>query len=807
MRTQYLNLMKKMPEMKEVQASLSLRPFVAFLERKAKETNSVRAPFFGLMLSRIKEFEGWDAQITRGNIEKFRDLFELVYFTLSAPVTEEDEYLWALGEPLTPHIFFGTEAFYHLLTQKNGHIKNSLLTHNLLPNKAPQRMKIIYALVLEKYYGYNFSTDNEIKITVPDEETGLNRHYSIGFDTRFIETSFEGPLPEIDFENFQLTQRSETESIHYLQEVLPFEKIRFEGFSVVHITDVTVEFAIEKIKDIIVNLQNGQKIFCEVVNSLRTLLNTSQANVTLLPLLKVNGKLVLDSLDEVDMEFQKVCSLNHLSKEKYLQIIEAFIRNPRLVIVNDVAGSTEIDKDLRPVLTSLGVREALIIPIFFQKEMVGILELFAHKKDAIPADALARLKPVIPLLEQLLQASIHLFNNRIDNVIKDQFTTLHPSVHWKFNEAAWTFIQKRQTDSNTVIEKVRFPEVYPLYGAVDIRNSTIERNKALKNDMFFQLDMLDALLQELKAYQDLTLIDELLYKARNWRRQLGDHIIAEDEFRLFLFLENEVAPLLELLGKKNHLNREPIEQYLKSTESDGSVHTHRNQLEKSLQKINRTVGKELDKMNQDIQKIYPCYFEKFRSDGVEYDIYIGQAITPQEEFFPFYLKNLRLVQLSTMAAIARQTRALMPQLPTPLETTQLIFINTHTIDISFRSDERRFDVEGGYNVRYEMMKKRIDKVHLLNSSERLTQPGKIALVYSQQKDIEEYLHHIFYLQERKILLDDLEYLDLERLQALDGLKALRIGVSLEEVREEELVLHQASPILSPKVKSPKDINI
>lgn len=768
-----------MPEMKTLTASVSLKPFVAFMEQKAAEANNVRAPFFSAMISRIRSVKGWDSPITENNVEQFKDLFEVVYFTLSAPITEEKDYLWALSEPLTPHVFFATEAFYNLIANMNGALKGDMPHVDLPEQKASQRVKIIYALILKQFYDYLFPVANEINVSIPDRATGLIKHYSISFDTRFIETSFEGPLPKIDFNRLQLVQHSETASVKYLQEVLPLEKLRFTGFSVVAFNDVTEEFTKERIKDLVVNVSGGQKVMCDVAGSLRTLLNSSDTYLTLLPMLKVNGRLVLDSLDEMDREFQEACFRNQLSKETYLHLLEGFIRNPRLLIIDDVSVSSEVDNRLRPIFQVLGIRSLMIIPVFFQKELVGVIQLFSVKQNEHPFNTLSKIKPVIPLVEQLFQAMIHLFNLRIDNVIKDQFTTLHPSVHWRFNEAAWNFIQKRESDPNAVIEPVSFPGVYPLYGAVDVRNSTVERNNALRNDMQYQLEMLENLLQGIRSHQDLSLMDEIIYKTQNWRNQLGDYVMPEEEFRLFLFMEKDVKPLLELLRGKNPADRDLINAYLDAGESDGAVHNSRHKLDATLEKINRAIAKELDKMNLDIQKIYPCYFEKFRSDGIEYDIYIGQSISPQVEYFPFYLKNLRLVQLSSMAEIARKTAALLPQLPTPLETTQLIFINANTIDISFRSDERRFDVEGGYNVRYEMIKKRIDKVHILGSPERLTQPGKIALIYSQQKDIDEYLNHIFYLQEKGLLLDDLEYLNLEKLQGLDGLKALRIGVKME----------------------------
>jgi hypothetical protein len=180
----------------------------------------------------------------------------------------------------------------------------------------------------------------------------------------------------------------------------------------------------------------------------------------------------------------------------------------------------------------------------------------------------------------------------------------------------------------------------------------------------------------------------------------------------------------------------------------------------------------------ELQKTYPSYFEKFRTDGVEYDIYIGQSLAPDKVFDVIYLRNLRLWQLTSMASIAAATHALLPQMIGNLMTTQLIFVHSNPIDISFRKDERRFDVEGGYNIRYQVVKKRVDKVHVRDTGERLTQPSKIAVIYFNEKEAEEYLGYAKYLQQKGVLLDDLEHLELEELQGVTGLKAFRVGVSI-----------------------------
>jgi len=81
------------------------------------------------------------------------------------------------------------------------------------------------------------------------------------------------------------------------------------------------------------------------------------------------------------------------------------------------------------------------------------------------------------------------------------------------------------------------------------------------------------------------------------------------------------------------------------------------------------------------------------------------------------------------------------------------------------------------NSRYEIIKKRIDKVRIKGTKERLTQPGKIAIVYSLPKEAAEYEEYIEFLQTRQLLKTGIEKLELEELQGVIGLKALRVEIN------------------------------
>jgi len=193
--------------------------------------------------------------------------------------------------------------------------------------------------------------------------------------------------------------------------------------------------------------------------------------------------------------------------------------------------------------------------------------------------------------------------------------------------------------------------------------------------------------------------------------------------------------------------------------------------------LNTAIEHYLVREQEKIQQVFPHFFEKFRTDGIEYNIYIGETIAPKRHFDYLHLKNLRLWQLSTMVEITRLTQGLQASLPLSLQTTQLILLYNNPIAISFRKDEKRFDVEGGAHIRYEIIKKRIDKAVERVSGERLTQPGKVAIVFTQGKDMTEYEEYIHFLRNKGLLEDGVEHLELADMQGISGLKAIRIKVS------------------------------
>lgn len=764
-----------------VDAAISFRPFMAHIEKRAAEEQGLKKNFYNTVLERFREKPGVEEDIALEDIHRYEDLLEYLYAVLSPALSAESELAWGLAFPLQPILFYGTAPIYHMLTS-NFRGPEEFTISKTAEEYHIERLKLVYALILQRLYNFQAPVKPGQTHAWQQESSGLYRYYHTALNTDFLEVTVKGELPELDTNQLHALL-SGPDGFAALANILPLERFRFRGISVVTATDVTATQAVENIRNIRLAALPGEskKGYDDVVLSLKTLVQNERIEFDLFPFVRVNNRGVFGYEKSGTGILFSVWGENNFSPDEFAKNVAAYSANPNAFFSSDLDDEALVKMSFVQMFRKLGVRSLALTPVFYQGKAVGVLGMHTWGSDRFDEKTLALLEPAIAPIAQLMQIYIDEFNLELENIIKEKFTFIQPAVQWKFNEAAWHILHHKKKNLAVETEPIRFEQVYPLYGAIDIRNSTMERNKAALADLRAHLLLLSGTLAALQQHHQSVILDEMIFHSRKWQKTVDEGALpATEEANLNYFLNEEIASYLRHISQQTPAARENITAYLHAVrQPDGQTQRSRYALETSMQKLNTAINAYFEQEKEKLQQSYPCYFEKFRTDGIEYDIYIGQSIAPSHPFDHFHLKHLRLWQLSSMAAIARLTRSLLPGLTVELETTQLIFVHNHPIDISFRTDERKFDVEGAYNIRYQMIKKRIDKVHVRHTGERLTQPGKIALIYFNKRDVEDYLPYIGYLQESGAIEPGMEELELEDLQGLSGLRALRVSVRYE----------------------------
>ena len=79
------------------------------------------------------------------------------------------------------------------------------------------------------------------------------------------------------------------------------------------------------------------------------------------------------------------------------------------------------------------------------------------------------------------------------------------------------------------------------------------------------------------------------------------------------------------------------------------IYHQRKAYEESITRINDVLDRFMDGEQQAAQEVYPHYFERYITDGIEFNIYIGQSLSPNLPFNEMYVSNLKLWQLTLLA--------------------------------------------------------------------------------------------------------------------------------------------------------------
>ena len=772
---------------------LSLAPLITFWTQLSAYHEFGRGPIPGLVREKAREAPELAGVIDDLSVVgKHQTFVDLMMTALFPPAFWEQEYGAALF-PLELRAFYATPPFRRSLMNEDGTLQGRasfLQKRSVDPAMAAERLWLAYELILERVYGLELGGDVPVMMfTTTDSVTGLDQHFRLQFDWRFVDVEVVGPKPPLPDGVRQELEAGRLES-EKLRQLLPPDRFVLRGFMIVKAVDVTDQEVLSSLKRDLIDKDSivSSSHFQGLQAKLRTFFRRPDLR---LGLAAVEGDRVLVLNDASSHE--QACifadSAHHTTAEFTGSLYERAVVQDQPVVIEDLAaypGRTPVEEEL----IRSGVRTFICAPLHYQDRVIGTMELVSDHVGDLNATHLPKLQEVLPLFSMAVQRSVEELNSRIQTVINEQCTAIHPTVEWRFRKAVLNAFERQRGSASVVteLEPIVFEGVYPLFGLADIRGSSTQRGRAIQTDLLHQLRLARAVIQSASETRSGPALDELAFRIDSRAAQIERGLNSSDEIGVIAFLRTEVEGLLDHLGTFGAGVRERIAAYRAGLDPRvGTVYHRRRMFEESVTAIAESISSYLEMEQQAAQGMFPHYFEKQKTDGVDYQIYIGAALQENGRVDPLCLKNLRLWQLMITCGMAARAHQLRDRLPIPLETTHLILVQHAPLSIRFRFDEKRFDVDGAYDIRYEIVKKRIDKALIQGTAERVTQPGKVALIYSQPGEAQEYRAYIEYLQSLGYLAGGVEQLDLEELQGVHGLRALRVQVALDSPKLQERI--------------------
>jgi len=715
-------------------------------------------------------------------LEKHKDIIRVILQDSFAEVLSENE-IKAASLPYFDVVFNKSKRFQKILENAGKDFKPFIRNQD-------EGINYIMAstVILKFHYGFNLDFSRPYFYDIPDAN-GIMRHYRILYNADFIDifpTDLAKDLTQADVDKLL----ENPEDLEIWKEMIPPNSFISKGFVISNMFDVTTEHTISEIKTnlISVDKRGSETFITDLEETFRSFFKVKELKIGFVT---YNSK--DDQLERVYGNGMESFLLKGKDNEQCNHALcigsyDKIVNKKGYFAVSDVDKYYKLSEGIEPYkgLFEQGIKSAIFAPIVNEGELLGVLELVSTRKNQLNGVNATKLDDVMPyIVAAVVRAKIE-EENLIDAIIQNECTSVHKSVHWRFEEEAKQFIIDGIEGRQPSFKEIVFNDVYPLYGQIDIKGSSQARNIGIQRDLMIQLTNIKEVLDAALKFEDLPIYEELIYRIDIFIEDIKETLFSNTEQTIFDFVNEDVIPIFNHLKKQNKELANMVEDYEKTINTEThSYYDHRKQYDDSVMRINKKLASVIDKHQEAAQEMFPHFYERYKTDGIEHNMYIGSSIANDRDFDPLYLKNLRLWQLQVMCEMENKYYNLKPELDVQLDVASLILVYSTSLSIRFRMDEKQFDVDGTYNARYEIIKKRIDKSFIKGTNERLTQKGKLSIVYSQKKDELEYLRYISFLKSKGYFTNNIEIVELEGLQGVSGLKAIRAEILYSKNTEEE----------------------
>jgi len=776
--------MKNMNSEHPFRSAYSLEPLLRFWKDSVTPMCSNLAEMYADFERRVKEtpyLQGTMEDIS--SIDQYQDIIAPLMSVVFPAAAWDSDVMGALTPYDSKPVHISPE-FERRFIEPNGHLKGRFKEG--YGDTDGGRLLRAYHQIAEKIYGIKPEIETPIIRIVPDEKTGLDRYFRLIPDMRFVEVLGIGEIPDLDKGDRAAILENITDA-EVLRHYLTPEKFMLRGFVVIRVVDVTEQEILSMLERDLIDQDSifSQDGFQRVKEHLKILFGRPNLMAGMGAL---QGDQVMVISDNSKTHAHCIFTssshmpLSDLEGSVWLQAVEkgALLHIP------------DIREKAQPVpaeqhVAETGVRSMLISPLQYQGNFLGTLEIMSPEPDDLgPMDQVIT-KQITPIFAMAMKRGLDEMNNEVQAIIKEKCTAVHPSVEWRFSEAAIRHMDRTRMGQVSELEPIVFRDVVPLFAQTDVRGSSEARNHCIQSDLIHQMKLAGHIMNQAVNLKQWPLLQEYQFRIDSRIEEIHKGLASDDETIVNEFLVREVEPIFpDLIGMGPQVAN-AIKTYQDALDPDLKVvYRKRKAFEESVSKLNDHLSAYMEEKEAEAQAVYPHYFEKHQSDGLDYLIYVGASLRKDGVLDSFHVKNLRLWQFMVACGLAREAEKVKAELAVPLDTCNLILVNQVPIAIRFRYDEKRFDVDGAYDIRHEIVKSRIDKAQVRGTLERLTQPGRLAVVYSHQNEADEIRQHIDFMQHRGCFDNHIEYLDLEDLPGVRGLKAIRVGIELEAGQQASL---------------------
>ncbi|TAE06859.1 MAG: GAF domain-containing protein [Oscillatoriales cyanobacterium] len=543
---------------------------------------------------------------------------------------------------------------------------------------------------------------------------------------------------------------------------LQLDNYQVEGLLVLEGFDVTIQEQIRRLTQLLIDRDSMLRPdkFERIDGCLRSLFN---ADGTVL--LRPDGEQVQILVAKGGQHLQPVVySMDSLEASHFLKATAA----NQVWNVPDLR--RECDTECDRALRKMGVRSMLLVPLVVKtvtregcvQRILGLVGMLCDRPNHFNRIDSQHAQELIPAFIAALRQAMQQRFSHIHNI--------HPAVEWRFIQEAerrsWGLPQ----------ETIVFSEVYPLFGISDIRGSSDERNRAIQTDLLEQFRLALDIVDVLCVSQTTHLGQQLRLDLLDYIEHLKEKITVDMEVRAAEYLNEHLEVYFDYFLQCGQKVQDAVEAYRVACQNEHNcVYRERTRYDEMLHLISSKLQETWARWQERMQKILPHYCDIECTDGMDHMMYVGKSI--DSRFSQFHLHSLRYEQLRAICDCGRTVFRLEADSQINMELAHLVLVQNTMIDIFHNENtEKMFDVKGTRDIRYELVKKRIEKAVDKDAQERITQSGMLTIVYSTEDEWEEYEQYLRYLSREGWVEAKIQTGMVESLQGVSGLKFARVRI-------------------------------
>ena len=390
---------------------------------------------------------------------------------------------------------------------------------------------------------------------------------------------------------------AEPTDIDLWTEMLPPDAFEFDGMTVITAVDVTPHEVISRLKNDLIekdSMASPEKVD-RLQHRLRNLLRCPELSLGLIAFDRradveaIEGARAVGKSLLLCEECAPACP--NRADSYYAGVFEG----TDLVIVQDLKRS-RIRTGYEHHLRKHGHRSLLLYPLHVGDQLVGLMELASPHPGDLNAFNARRLLDVVPLFATTLKRNLDELEDHVQALIKRKYTAIHSSVEWRFREAALRYLEKKERgEVSPELEQIVFHDVCPLYGLVDMRDSSRIRNEAIRADLSEQLQLALEVINAAGQIRPLPAPEEVGYRLAQHLDRIESELRSDDESGVLELLRRDVEPLFGQLETYGSDVAERVAAYRGALDAElNLVYRRRKEFEQSVAALNDAISMTLD---------------------------------------------------------------------------------------------------------------------------------------------------------------------------------------------------------------------